>query len=360
MRRISLDRVRPGMTLAKAVLGGTGQVLLRKGVGIKPQYISYLQQLGVHHIYIHDSRIEDVEVSDVINEETRYEARSLVKNIMKNVKSPANNVKSLNVDDRSIIETVTKIVDELLENKDLLVQLVDIRTKDDYLFAHSVNCTVLATLVATKMGYDMKQLKLLAMGTLLHDIGMVTVPELILKKSGDLTEDEYETVKKHPEYGYEIFKKTNLFDARAGAVILQHHERYHGQGYPRGISGDKINHLAQIVSIVDVYDALTSEKFHRKAYYPHQAVEMLMARGGEYFEMNILNKFLSVIAAYPVGFHVFLSNGESGLVIANNPGLTLRPVVRVLYTGEDLAPHPSPYDLDLSQSLDLTITGVIE
>jgi len=360
MRRIALDRVRPGMVLAKAVLGSTGQVLLKSGVEIKPQYISYLKQLGINHVYVKDQRIEDVEVSDVISEETRHEARNLVKDIMEDIKSPASQAKSINIKDKETMNTVSKIVEELLENKDLLIQLVDIRTKDDYLFAHSVNCAVLATIVAAKMNYDYKQLKLLALGTLMHDIGMVTVPELVLKKPGDLTEEEFETVKKHPEYGYEIFKKTNLFDARAGAVILQHHERHHGQGYPRGLSGDKINHFAKIVSVVDVYDALTSEKFHREAYYPHQAVEMLIARGGECFNMHILNQFLSVIAAYPVGFHVFLSNGESGLVVANNPGFTLRPVVRVLYTGKDLAPHPSPYEIDLSRALDLTITGILD
>ncbi len=359
MRKISLDMIRPGMILAKAVLGSSGQMLLKSGVEIRPQYINYLRNLGIYDLYVRDERIQDVEVSDVIKEETRHEARLLVHKIMRNIQSPGCHVKSINIQDKEIIKTVNKIIEELIDNKDMIVQLVDIKAKDDYLFAHSVNCTVLATLVATKMNYDQKTLRLLATGTLLHDIGMVTVPEHILNKPGELTEDEFETVKKHPEYGFEIFKKSPLFDARAGAVILQHHECYQGQGYPKGIKGDRINKLAKIVSIADVYDAMTSEKYHRRSYCPHQAVELLMARGGEYFDMEILNYFLSAIAAYPIGFHVFLSNGESGLVVANNPGLTLRPIVRVLYTGEDLAPHPEPYDLDLSRELDLTITRVL-
>lgn len=358
MRKISLDIVRPGMILAKPVLGSTGQILLKSGIEIKPQYISYLRRLGINNLYVRDDRIQDVEVSDVISEETRHEARLLVKRIIGNLQSPGSQIKSINIQDKEVVKTVNRIIEELINNKDLIVQLVDIRTKDDYLFAHSVNSTVLATLVAAKMNYDQKTLKLLATGCLLHDIGMVTVPEHILKKPDELTEDEFETVKKHPEYGFEIFKKSPLFDARAGAVILQHHERSNGRGYPRGLENERINKLAKIVSIADVYDAMTSEKFHRQSYYPHQAIELLMSRGGEYFDMEILNHFLAAVAAYPVGFHVFLSNGESGLVIANNHEMTLRPVVRVLYTGEDMAPHPEPYDVDLSQELDLTITRV--
>ena len=359
MRKLSLEMIRPGMILAKAILGSNGQILLKSGVEIRPQYINYLKNLGINDLYVRDDRIKDVEVSDVIKDETRHEARLLVHKIMKNIQSPGCHLKTINVQDKEIIKTVNKIIEELTDNKDMIIQLVDIKSKDEYLFAHSVNCTVLTTLVGAKMNYGYKNLKLLATGTLLHDIGMVAVPEHILNKPGELTEDEFETVKKHPEYGFEIFKNSQLFDARAGAVILQHHELHQGQGYPRGIKGDRINKLAKIASIADVYDAMTSEKYYRRSYCPHQAVELLMARGGEFFDMEILNYFLSAVAAYPIGFHVFLSNGESGLVIANNPGLTLRPVIRVLYTGEDLAPHPHPYDLDLSQELGLTITSVL-
>lgn len=360
MRRISLDMVRPGMILGKAILGGNGQVLLNAGVEIKPQYIIYLKSLGIEHVYVKDSRVDDVAVKDVIKEETRQEARVMVKNIMQNIKSPGEKTKSINIDDKKVLQKVNTIIEELLENKDMVVQLSDIRAKSDYLFAHSVNCTVLATLVAIKMNYNHVNLRHLATGTMLHDLGMITVPENIVNKPAELTEDERETVQTHSLYGFEIFKKTLMFDARAGIVILQHHERIHGQGYPDGLSGDKIHQSAQIVGIVDVYDALTSERPFRKAYPPYRAIEMLMSWGGEFFNLEILQHFLSVVAAYPFGSHVYLSNGDSGLVITNNPGLTLHPVVRVLYQGRDLAPHPSPYDIDLSQSLDLTITDVLD
>ena len=360
MRRISIDMVRPGMILGKAILGGNSQVLLNANVEIKPQYVSYLKSLGIEHVYVKDSRIEDALIKDVIKEETRQEARIMVKNIMQNIETPGEKPKSINVDDKELLQTVATIIEELIQNKDMVVQLSDIRAKSDYLFAHCVNCSVLATLVALKMHYNYVDLKHLVTGTMLLDLGMITVPENIVNKPGELTEDERKTIQTHPLYGFEIFKKTQIFDARAGMVILQHHERIQGQGYPNGLSGDKIHKSAQIVGIVDVYDALTSVRPFRKAFPPYRAIEMLMSWGGEYFNLEILQHFLSLVAAYPYGSHVFLSNGESGLVIANNPGLTLRPVVRVLYQGRDLAPHHSPYDLDLSDSLDLTITDVLD
>lgn len=360
MRRISLDSAQPGMFLSKTISGSAGQVLLNAGVKIKPQYLTYLKRLGINYIYVEDSRMNDIEVYDLINEETRREACSLIKDCIKEVKSPKFQKKGLNVKSEKIIETVCKIAEELLDNKEMIAQLMDIRCKDDYKFSHSVNCCVLATLVAVKMNYNILTLRSLATGALLHDIGLAAVPESIMQKPGDLTNDEYETIKNHPVYGYGILKKTSFYSSLSGTVILQHHERCQGQGYPQGLKGEKINPLAQIVAVADVYDALTSDRPYRKAFQPHQAVEMLYSWGGELFELNILNHFLSNIAAYPVGFHVFLNNGESGLVIANTPGFTLRPVVRILYTGEGLAPHSVPYDLDLSKVLDLTIVKVLD
>lgn len=365
MRKIPLTSVEPGMIVAKDVFSDTGQILLRAGIEVKARYITNLEQAGIEYVYIRDKRIEDVDVEDPITERTRTEARLLVREITKNLQSsggPQGKIaKSINVRDRDILNTVNKIIDELLGSRDLVVQLVDIRSKDNYLFAHSVNCAVLSTLVARKMKHSPKELRWVATGALFHDLGMVVVPEKIVNKPGELTDEEFKIVTEHPLRSYEIFKTTDLFDARAGAVVLQHHERFQGQGYPRGLAGTDIHRLAQIAGIADVYDALTSERPYRKAYKPHEAVEMLLSQGEELFDVTVLQQFLSVIAAYPIGSHTLLSNGESGLVIANNPGFTLRPVVRILYTGgEEIKAHPTPYDLDLSLTLDLTITAVLD
>ncbi len=364
MRRVHLDLVETGMILAKDIFNDTGRILLRANVEMKPRYLNNLRQAGIDYIYVRDNRLEDITVEDPIHEKTRHEARQMVKNITMGLSAPGVPGKvagSINVRDRDILETVNKIIDELLDTRDIVVQMVDIRNRDNYLFAHSVNCAVLSALVAKKMHYRPKELRWVAAGALFHDLGMLTVPKNIVNKPGELSAEEFAAIKEHPLRGFEIFKTTSVFDARAGAVVFQHHERFHGQGYPRGLAGKDIYPLAQIAGIADVYDAMTSDRPYRKAHRPHEAVEMLLSKGEELFDVSVLQQFLSLIAAYPVGVHVLLSTGESGLVIDNNPGFTLRPVVRILYgDGKDLTPLPEPRDIDLSRTLDLTIIDVID
>jgi HD-GYP domain-containing protein (c-di-GMP phosphodiesterase class II) len=360
MHKISVNLAQPGMIVGKPVLGGSGQILLNAGISIKPQHIFYIKQLGIESIYIQDDRLADVVIKDVVNDQVRSESRALIAQIMLDVDSPSPNNKGINVRDKEIVELVAKIIEELIENKDLMVQLVDIRSKDSYLFAHSVNCAVLSTLMAVKLNLDSDCLKAMASGALLHDLGMIAVPQKVINKAGELTKDEFDMVKQHPVYGYELFKESSLFSPQAGAVILHHHERNQGQGYPYGLQGNELSRLVKIMMVADIFDALTSDKPHRRAYQTHQAVEMLMSWGGEVFDIDTLRHFLSNIAAYPAGTHVMLNNGESGLVVANTTGYALRPVIKIFYKGNDLSPHPRPYEIDLKTALNLTVSKVLE
>ncbi len=360
MRRIATNIVQPGMVTRKPVYGATGQILLNTGVAIKPQHIFYLRQLKIKSVYIKDERLHDLEVRDIVSDSIRSESRTLINQIIREVDSPSANNKGINIRDQELVSLVARIVEEIIANRDIIVQLADIRSLDSYLFAHSVNCAVISTLIAAKMNYGTDLLHEVALGALLHDMGMVAVPPAVVGKQGALTMDEFDMVKQHPLYGYELFKKFPSYTPGAAAIIAQHHERCHGQGYPRGLYEDDIAGAAHIIAITDVFDALTSDKPNRPAYRTDQAIEMLMSWGGDFFHLDTLRYFLANIAAYPAGTHVFLSNGESGFVIANTPGYALRPRVRVLYRGDDLAPHPAPYDLDLTEALDLAIVKVIE
>lgn len=360
MRRIATDFVRPGMVTAKPVYGPSGQILLNTGVVIKPQHLFYLKQIGIETLYIIDERMDSSAVKDVLTDGLRSESRVLISQIIKNVDHPSANNKGINIKDQRLVRLVEKIIDEIIANKDVMVQLADIRSVAGYLFAHSVNCAVITTLMAAKLNDDRDLLRQIATGALLHDLGMVTVPAAVINKKGALTTDEFKIVMQHPAYGLELFKSSSLFSKEAGSLIIEHHERSQGQGYPAGIKNGEIKDASRLLAIVDVFDALTSDKPNRKAYQTHQAIEMLMSWGGDYFNLDCLRHFLSNIAAYPAGTHVFLDNGESGFVIANTPGFALRPVVRITYQGEGSFPHPNPYDVDLSKVLDLTVVQVIE
>lgn len=359
MRKVPIDQVKPGMVTSKPILGFLGQVLLRPDMEINDRHIYYLGQMGISAIYVYDERMAGVSVEDPLSFEIRSESRAMVARLMKDLDSVNPKAKGIDIKEKDIILMVSKIIDELVEHKDVLIQLSDIRAHDGYLFAHSVNCCVISSLLAAKMNYDTNTLKILATGALLHDIGLIAVPQMILKKPGNLTVEEYEAVQKHPQYGFEIFRKTKIFSERAAEVILQHHERNQGQGYPVGLKGKEIASLARIVAVADVYDALTSDKAYRDAYKAHEAIEMMISWGGELFDVEILKHFLQIVSAYPVGTHVLLSNGESGFVVANTPGFILNPVVRLLFK-KDFSPHPAPFDLDLKKNLDITIVRVLD
>lgn len=358
MRKVLLEHLKPGMVINKPVLGFLGQVLLNAGVVVTDKHIYYLSQVGINAVYVEDDRIGDLAVDDLISINTRGESRAIISKIIKDLDSAGSVNKGMAIKEQEIKNIASRIVNEITANRDVLLQLSDIRAQDGYLFAHSVNCCVLATLVGAKMNYDRNTLMLLAIGALLHDIGFVAIPQMILRKPGALTDAEYEAVKKHPEYGYDILKKSKIFSQRIGEIILQHHERSQGQGYPYGYKGKEIASLARILAVVDVFDALTSDKTYRDAYPVHEAIEMMISWGEEQFDLEVLNIFIECIALYPVGSLVLLNNGESGLVVENRSGFSLQPVVRLIYK-DGFIPHPSPFNLDLKRVQDLKITRLV-
>ena len=357
MRLVHLTKVRSGMVVARAIYGSSGQKLLNAVTVIKTHYIKYLQQLGIGQIYVKDERLEGVNEEDIIAERTRLEVRALIKEMMQESRGRTSARKFCIIEDK-ISEGINILIEELLDNENLIISLADIRSADSYTFDHSLTVTLLSLILAMKLNYPLSLIKRNTIGFLLHDLGYVKVPERILRKQGPLTREEYALIKKHPQYGYELFKKSSLYSDSAAKIIYQHHERLEGQGYPRGLKKENIHWLAQIAAIADTYDALTSQRPYRKYYRPDEALNILSVEGGTKYNHDMLTAFFSFIAAYPTGTHVKLSTGESGLVIANREGYPYRPVVRVLYEGEK-HPHPNPYEIDLTQKLDVVVRGVV-
>ena len=347
--------------MARPIFGADGQCILNCGVEIKPYFIKHLRNMDVGYLYVYDDRLEGVAVRDVVSEETRQEAGLIVRELVSfDNDTGRKSIRNICKIEGQLVRSVTRIVDELLQNKDLVVNLVDIRSSDNYTFSHSVNVCVLSTLMAIKLNYSRQKINKVALGSVLHDLGKIMIPEKILKKPGFLTEEEFNLVKKHPYDGFELFKHNPLYSEVAGDIIAQHHERYNGTGYPHGLKGDEINPLAQIVSIADIYDALTSDRPYRRAYNPHEAIELFTVSESSH-NIEFLRVFLSFIAAYPVGTIVRLSNYEAGMVTDNIPGYPLRPVVRVLYDcdGGALRPHQAPYEIDLTEKLDVVVSGIV-
>ncbi|MGI6555010.1 MAG: HD-GYP domain-containing protein [Bacillota bacterium] len=328
MQKLPISLLKPGMKVARTVYNTDGQVLLAAGMMLNVKFISRLRMLGIISVYVEDSLMGGVEVYDVIAEDTRLQARKAIKRLHSEASRAVRSGNEPVIDDEQVSETINNIIEDLLSSDDLIVNLSDIRVADDYTFAHSVNTCVLALLTGVSLGFSKSRLHTLGLGTILHDIGKIKVPSEILNKPGNFSQEEYKEIQKHPLYGFEMLRKNQSISLTAAHVAYEHHERYNGEGYPRGLKGNHIHIFARIAGMVDVFDALVSDRVYRKGYLPHDAIEMITGSGNYYFDYDIVKAFIKNVAAYPVGTIVELSTGELAIVIRTPRGCSHRPDVR--------------------------------
>lgn len=331
------------MVLARPVYSSNGTRLLQEGATLKEKYIPKIKELGYNAVYIQDELLEDVEVNDLINEELKREAVEEIKDTFKKV----DNKVSLENQVDDIKSVLNKIMEDVLDRKNSIVDIIDMKMYNEYLFHHSVNVAILSMIVGMSMGFNSYDLYKLGLGALLHDVGKLEISNDILNKEGKLTEEEYEQVKTHSQQGYEKLKDQEQIPSTAKIVILQHHERYNGEGYPNGKAGEDIHVFSRIVSVVDVFDALISDRPYRKGVVPSEAMEYILGGAGSLFDKRVVGHFFKKVAAFPVGSEVVLNDGRQGLVIENFESYSLRPRVRIIKEkGQDI----QPYDIDLRET----------
>lgn len=339
MRLVRIEELKSGEKTAKTILSADGTVLLGQGVILVPRYIDRLQEMGINSVYITDERFPDLEVKDIVSDFTRIESTKVTKQMMEKIQ------KGQALDSPKVITTINIIIDDLLSQESLVVNLNDIRTHDDYTFSHSVNVCVLSLLIGVALGYDQIKLRNLGIGAILHDLGKVHLPSGILRKNSCLILEEFKEIRKHCEIGFELIRANQDLSILSAHVAFQHHERYDGKGYPQGLKGENILEFARIVSIADVYDALSSDRPYRKRYLPHEIYEYLMASCYSIFDPKLMAHFLKYIPPYPIGTLVRLNTKEKAIVIRQNPGCLIRPVVRLVTESGQFSNHHAEYNL---------------
>lgn len=324
MRKVSIEELQPGMVLAKTIFNASGNVLLSGGMVLSPNFIQRLIELNIPAVFIRDEQIGDLEVPDVISEQMRMQAQKAVKDIFSGVQ------RYKRVDIAAAKNVVNSLVDELLGNRQVLINLTDIRAHDDYVFGHCVNVAVLALLTGISMAYNEIQLQNLGVGALLHDLGKTQLDKSILDKAGALTESEFEQFKLHTHYGFETLRAQPELSILSAHVAFQHHERVDGTGYPRGLKDTEIHEYARIVAVADAYDQLTTDRLQRRACHTYEAMRKIVNLTGQYFDSEVTKAFLGNIAVYPIGSIVALNSGEIAIVVDNRRNFPTQPVVRVI------------------------------
>jgi HD-GYP domain-containing protein (c-di-GMP phosphodiesterase class II) len=258
-----------------------------------------------------------------------------------------------------IAEIASNVIEDVLSTKEVVINIEEIRAESEAVYDHNVSVCGLAVLTAIKYGYSPEKAKDLAVGALLHDLGKAIVPDSLLNKIEPLTTEEFEEIKKHVIHGYEAVKDEIWLSAISKVVILTHHERINGSGYPFGWTGEKIHDSAKIVAVCDVFDAMTNSKPYRPAYKIYEVIEYLQAMKGMLFEPAIVDTFVNYIAVYPSGSGVILSTKQIGIVVKQNPGLPTRPIVRII-RDENGLDMESKLEIDLSTETTIFISEVCE
>jgi HD-GYP domain-containing protein (c-di-GMP phosphodiesterase class II) len=357
MRAITLDQITPSMKLGKSLFAGDGRVLLHRGTVLSEKYVEHLAQLGFTALYVEDPNTADVPMPEMVAEKTRVQAMVAVKDAFTTFRSSRG--QKINQDwsgRRALYHAASSIQSEIIGSKDLMFQVMELRSQDGYTFAHSVNVCILGMALARALNVSHSRLIDLAIGLLLHDIGALLLPENLRDPLHTFSVTDQVVYRTHAVGGYNLLKDMReTFGAATKIVTLQHHEWWDGSGYPKGLAGDDIHEFAQICGIVDTYDRLiTSTKFGKQAL-PHEALEYLMGTGGRQFRLEIVQAFLTIVAPYPIGSAVRLNSGEEGVVIAIEKGLPQRPVLRMLH------PHAnSRVEIRLSEHPEKAIVGIPE
>lgn len=249
----------------------------------------------------------------------------------------------------------------LINDRDLMINLSNFKSPmDEYLVGHTINVTILSINIGTALGYSQDQIYELAYGAFLHDIGMVTIPNDILLCKRKLTPQESLEVKKHTIYGINCLSKMRHIPMSTPYVVYHSHERENGKGYPKGRKGMFIHPFAKIIAVADVYDALTSERPHRQAFIPYQALEQVIFLGGQKFlDPKSIRGLLKYFSLFPIGSYVQLNSGDIAKVVAANEKEFTKPTVSLIYTAQGKALNCDRIDLSVAEEykVDKAIDG---
>ena len=269
------------------------------------------------------------EIKPIINEELREEAVGSIRNMfsMVNENKTAENMTTAYTALKEIDDIVDKLIDTLSEEENSLVYIADLKKYDEYTYHHSLSVAVLSIAIGQGMGFSDYEVRQLGRCAILHDIGKVFIPTEIINKSSKLTEEEFETAKKHTSLSSECIAKWNMGDISLRLGALTHHEKIDGTGYPNGLRGEKIPLWGRIISVADVYDAITSYRSYRSPMTPAEAVDLIMGQVGTAFDYEVVRVFIDKLVLYPINTCLELSNKRFGIVIDNE--YQMRPIIRM-------------------------------
>lgn len=309
-------------------------LLIRKGQVVTDHIKELLQTRKTVKIVRHvpeESVYLEKDLSDDrivrLNEQVKTRIKEDVTKLFDDIESDSNASLAQNISDT--------IVNDVLKKDGVGLNLDELKVSDEYTFKHSVDVAAGSIILAKYLGLGADNIRDIGTAGVLHDIGKIMIPNEILNKNGKLTDKEFAVIKNHPVYGYQMLSKNQSIAEPIRRAVLYHHEKFCGGGYPSGLKGNEIPLYARVLSVIDVFDALVTERPYHKAYSVADTLEIMYTMYSQ-FDVEVFQAFLKSLIVYPIGSIITLSNGIQAQVIKTNKGYPLRPVVKDIKTGEEL------------------------
>ncbi|MDR2893081.1 MAG: HD-GYP domain-containing protein [Deltaproteobacteria bacterium] len=267
------------------------------------------------------------------------QAKSFMDGIRRGGKVDLNNAKPL----------VGEMLKSLGRNPDALLGLCKLRSQDDYTYTHCINVAVLSVMFAKHMGFLPEVQQTAGLAGVFHDLGKALIPLRILNAPRKLSDEEFAIMRKHPALSYDLVRKTSGFEQDVVLGVYEHHERFNGQGYPRGIAGDEISPLWRVLAVADVYDALSSVRPYKQSMLAHRVLGVMYQMRGEDFYPGYVENFIRMLGIYPVGSVVKLEDGRQGVVSGSNSEAPTKPRVLVMRDKKGQPLRPAEYNIRLGE-----------
>ncbi len=333
------------MILGAPVYDNYGNMLLDSHIRLDESILELLKRNGVAEIFLDDWRMADVVVEPLISPELEGKAAKTLYMLM-TTNQGKESIATQNID--LVVRAANAIANEMALETLGEPAVVGILVQADYLYVQPVKTALLSMVLGKRLGYNSEELTKLGTAVMLKDVGYIYVPAELLNKPEKLTPKDIQSIQNHPITGYKLLMQHNYCKGVVAETVLQHHERWKGNGYPRKLKGKDIAQFAQIIAITDTYVSLLSKRPGKQMFMPHQAVEYIMAQSEDQFNPELVEMFVREIPCYPTGLTIRLNTKEMAIVSDAKLGFIARPKVRVVYD-EEQGQIRKPYDIDLSK-----------
>lgn len=358
MRLISINVLKEGMVVGRTIWNEAGHPLLHKNVVVTSRIVERLRELNIQYLYIDDKISAGIEIEETVAPLKRMEAVKNMTAVFEKVKKAKRDQASYVLDQQSKVIglIVEDIMNAIINSDDVLMVLTDAYLYDKYIYQHSFQVALYSIAIAKEMGYSYEDIRLIGIGAILHDVGKLLISPDILLKPSNLTNEEYEEMKNHARYGFDLLRNLHSVSLLIAHCAFQHHERIDGSGYPRGLVNNEIHPFAKIIAVADVFDALTSNRIYRRKMLPSEAIAIIDKGDDKQFDAKVMESFRRSVVHYANGTIVLLTDGRRGIVSKQNLVDVTRPWVRIIQENSKML--DATYEICLSDYPSVDIENI--